>query len=62
MPDEFDMPLGADEQLSLPQPAATARTSVAAKAPRAPADSFRHFEAWIAMQIARMVARGQRVL
>jgi hypothetical protein len=61
MPDEFDLPPGAEEPLSAPESRVTARTRVTTETPRAP-DSFRRSDAWIAMQIARAVARGQRVL
>jgi hypothetical protein len=62
MPDEFDLPPGAEEPLSAPESRVTARTSASDNAPRPASDSFRRSEAWIAMQIARAAARGQRVL
>jgi len=55
---DIDLPDGIDRPAPLPQP----RASVAAKAPRAASDSVRRSDAWLAAQVARAVARGQRVL
>jgi hypothetical protein len=59
--EERNLPAGTAQRSPPPGPPANARVSVA-KTPRAPSDSFRRSEATLAGDIARAVARGQRVL
>jgi hypothetical protein len=61
MDDELDVPADNDERLPAPESRARVRASLA-KTPRDSADSFRRSEASLARQVARAVARGQRVL
>ena len=60
--EDMNLPAGANHPTPLPEPHATARANLTVRAPRAAADSVRRSEAYLAAQIARAVARGQRML